>query len=248
MTGARRSSPARVTTRGRRPRGSLGQDDILTAAGAIVADGGLSSLSMSVLAERLDSGVTSIYWHLRSKEALLVALAQRATAEMYRKVPEPPAGLSWDDQLMHSFLGFRRSLHSSPVCLELYSVRPRFVSSSPNVFPLVMQSMERDATALVRAGFAPQKAVLCLRACANYTGAFVFLEHGERRMRAHERASPDERPWPPPGSIDATEFPLLAQLPRIDVLVALDDEHFERGLRLLLDGVRASFGGRPSST
>jgi AcrR family transcriptional regulator len=42
---------------------------------------------MPVLARELGSGVTSIYWYCRSKDELVVALAERVEQQLYARLP-----------------------------------------------------------------------------------------------------------------------------------------------------------------
>ncbi len=58
----------------------LTRERIIDAAEAIVESEGLAGLSMRALCEKLDVSVTSIYWHVGNKDALLDALVERTTA------------------------------------------------------------------------------------------------------------------------------------------------------------------------
>jgi AcrR family transcriptional regulator len=47
---------------------------------------------MPTLAKELGCGVTSIYWYFRSKDDLVVALAERVEKRMYARLPRSATG------------------------------------------------------------------------------------------------------------------------------------------------------------
>lgn len=68
-------------------RERLTRDRVIDAAEAIVESEGLAGLSMRVLCEKLGVSVTSIYWHVGNKDALLDALVERTTATIVERKP-----------------------------------------------------------------------------------------------------------------------------------------------------------------
>src|ERR1700712_1034278 len=87
-------------------RASLSADAILDACHEIVQRDGLEALSMPALSRELGAGVTSIYWYFRSKEELLIALAERVTAALFARLPEVTTG-PWDCVLEDYFDALR---------------------------------------------------------------------------------------------------------------------------------------------
>lgn len=65
----------------------LSRDDVIDAAVAIVESEGLAALSMRALCEKLDVAVTSIYWHVGNKEAILDALVDRMSSSIVTSMP-----------------------------------------------------------------------------------------------------------------------------------------------------------------
>src|SRR2546429_4120091 len=109
------ATPDAVTpARTRRARGSLSAETILDAAEQIVDRDGLHALSMPALARELGSGVTSIYWYFRSKDELVVALADRVEQHLYARLP-PVGDGPWDDELVAYFSAYRDLMHRTPV-------------------------------------------------------------------------------------------------------------------------------------
>ena len=65
----------------------LTRERVVDAAVAIVEVDGLAGLSMRTLCEKLGVSVTSIYWHVGNKEALLDALVERMQASIVELKP-----------------------------------------------------------------------------------------------------------------------------------------------------------------
>jgi TetR/AcrR family transcriptional regulator, tetracycline repressor protein len=65
----------------------LTRERVVDAAVAIVEADGLAGLSMRTLCEKLGVSVTSIYWHVGNREALLDALVERMQASIIELKP-----------------------------------------------------------------------------------------------------------------------------------------------------------------
>lgn len=65
----------------------LTREHVVDAAVAIVESDGLAGLSMRTLSEKLNVSVTSIYWHVGNREALLDALVERTQASIVNRKP-----------------------------------------------------------------------------------------------------------------------------------------------------------------
>jgi len=212
----------------RRPRGSLSRDEILAAASELIARRGLRELSMPGLARQLGSGVTSLYWYFRSKDELLVVLAERVTAELYARLPavqERP----WAEELIAYFSAFREAARHSPVYLELFGRSARHLLSRPSVARRVMERFEVEIAVLLRAGLAPEHAARFYELCSIYTRGFVLLEHGLATERSDAEAD------------EPVDFPILPSAPAFGRSLCPDDAQFQLGLRLLIDGARRQF-------
>src|ERR1700735_4872636 len=93
------------TSRRRRARGSLSEQEILQAAVEIVVAHGLRELSMPTLAARLGAGVSSIYTHFHNKDALLEALNRRVLHDVHQQLPPMGTG-AWVEELYAYFDAF----------------------------------------------------------------------------------------------------------------------------------------------
>ena len=237
---------ATTKPRRRRARGSLSPEEILAGAYDLVAEEGLDDLSMPVLARRLGAGVTSIYWYFRNKEELLVALSERVTEDVFAALP-PIGDGPWDDELRTYLLEYRQVLQRFPVYNELSSLRPRFVVTRPRVFPVVMRRLDEEVGVLVRAGLSVTGAAHAVAACTNFVRGYVLLEQG--LLHEPEELGDDvhERLVQTVTQLDPGAFPTLTALGDIEPVTTLDDADFERGVELLLDGIRGQVDGQPSS-
>jgi AcrR family transcriptional regulator len=213
---------AEVTgVRRRRPRGSLSREEILEAAREIVEREGLRQLSMPTLATHLKSGVTSIYWYFRNKDALVDALAQQVLSDVHQQLP-PIGDGPWDEELIGYFEAFHGLLQALPAYREVVAYGSGFIVQSA-LTRTAQRRLEAGLDLLVRAGFSPDEAAVYFGACLNYTRGFVVLQQG-----MHQR--PPDEPSP--------EHDPIAELNHVD------DDRFRLGLRLLVHGIRAELGSR----
>jgi len=89
-----RHPPQRTRRRGREP---ITREAIVEAALHLLGSDGLDELSMRRLADELDSGPASLYWHVGSKDGLLELLFDRVIGEVEMPAPEPDR---WQEQLV----------------------------------------------------------------------------------------------------------------------------------------------------
>jgi AcrR family transcriptional regulator len=222
----------------RRPRGSLSAEEILDAAWALVLEGGLDALRMPALARRLGAGVTSIYWYFRTKDELLLALAERATDEFFTKLP-PMGNGRWDEELQRHFRAFRAELNRTPVYVELFSLDPRSVLARPAIVPVVAQRLEREVGMFVALGVAPRDALRLYATAWTYTHGFVLLELGVRRELVASEANGAGLRLAS-SDLVADDFPLLTQPGVLEAAIGHQgDRDFEAGLRAILLGLAA---------
>lgn len=78
------------------PRSTLTREAIVSAALEVVGEVGLDGLSMRRVAEALDTGAASLYWHMADKEQLIHLMLDRAMDEIALPEPDPSR---WEEQL-----------------------------------------------------------------------------------------------------------------------------------------------------
>ncbi|WP_270044762.1 TetR/AcrR family transcriptional regulator [Solirubrobacter ginsenosidimutans] len=99
-------TPPRMRSR-RPPRRTLNPDAIVEAAMAVLDEGGVDSLNMRAVADRLGTGPSSLYAHFAGKDELLAAMIDRLAADL--PTPEVGAG-AWQEQLKEAIRGIRSGL------------------------------------------------------------------------------------------------------------------------------------------
>jgi len=88
-----RHPPERTRRRGRDP---ITREAIVETALRLLDRDGLDELSMRRVADELDTGPASLYWHVGSKDGLLELVFDRVIGEVEMRSPEPAR---WEEQL-----------------------------------------------------------------------------------------------------------------------------------------------------
>jgi len=88
-----RHPPERTRRRGRDP---ITREAIVETALRLLDRDGLDELSMRRVADELDTGPASLYWHVGSKDGLLELVFDRVIGEVEMPSPEPAR---WEEQL-----------------------------------------------------------------------------------------------------------------------------------------------------
>ena len=195
-------------------------DEILEVAGDIVERHGVDALTMRRLSEDLGVAVTSIYWHVGNRDAVLDGLVDRLLDRMetIRAIGDAPV-----DRMASLARQLRSTLLERQHLVGLAHERDR----SPAMFLPVQQAL---AAELARVGLHGAEAALLLRALQVHVISSVLMDRAAARNASHGTVDPDL--W-------AAEFPdreLVAALAN----PAAYDTVFEYGLQALLNTVRAS--------
>lgn len=219
MTAGQSSPP-----RGPGQRAGLAAPDILSAARALLGEGGRDGLTMRRLADRLGVAPNTIYSHFADKAALLEALVDGLMAEI--ELPDPDAG-DWRAGLAELMTGSRRLVLAHADLIPLFLAQP---GRGPNALHLG----EVTLALLERGGVRGPRAVEALRILLVYTLGFAAQE-------APRRADPD-----PAGRRAASEAAMrdAPERPRVRRMAGPlarhpDDETFATGLGWLLAGIAA---------
>ncbi len=214
----------RIPQRGpRRRRDPLTQEAIVDAAMRVLDSEGLDGLSMRRIAEELDTGAASLYWHVGSKDGLLDLIFDRVIGE--QEVPDPDPE-RWQEQLREVARTMRATIlrHRDVVRISIGRI-----PMGPNA----LRYSER-VLAVLRAGGVPdQLAVLGFHLLTSVVNGFTMDETGEGG-----EPPPDQ---PPLEEMARMARDYIADLPtdRFPNLVAVAD-HFtisdpDQRFELLLD-------------
>ena len=221
----------------------LTRDEIVDAAIAIADAEGAGALSMRRIAQVLQAGTMSLYWHVTSKEHLLELMRDMLVAEI--EVPAPSG--DWHSDLRELALSTRRMLRRHRWLME-------FAGGRPPLGPNTLLGLERSLAIIAGLGPGPEGAFDILTAVNTYVSGTVLREAREMRTQQAERElerSSDQvtlerkrRAWR--DRLAATGlFPNLIGF--LDARIDPDaletmDQRFEFGLDSLLDGMAARIG------
>ena len=216
-------------------RAPLSRPRVLRAAIALADDGGIDSLTMRRLAEKLGAEAMSLYYHVANKEAVLDGVVEVILDEIDEAVSTvdgPPADVDWKNAMRTRILTAREVLLRHPWA-------PAVIESRTTVSPAAMRYFDGLLGLFRQGGFSYDLAHHALHALGSRALGFT-----------QELFEPDD---PDPGEEDATgmleemadEFPhlvgMVAEVSHNDpdsTLGWCDDQfEFEFALDLILDGL-----------
>ena len=202
-------------------RTRLNRDDVLRAALALLNEVGIDALSTRKLAERLGVQSPTLYWHFKSKGALLDAMSAAVMQESRaRSTPGPDE--RWQDWLHADGRSFRHALLSWRDGARLHAgTRPGEGQR---------ESIEARLRLLCAAGFEPGPATLLMMSVGRFVVGWVLEEQSNQQ--------PDAPPSAKAREPDAAQYPLLAA----GWAATVDDDAdavFDRALRFLVEGAEA---------
>jgi AcrR family transcriptional regulator len=94
---------------GRRRRDPLTREAIVAAALKLLDRDGLAAFSMRRVADELDTGAASLYWHVGSKDGLLDLILEEVIGEQVADIPEPDPD-RWQEQIKEVARTMRRTI------------------------------------------------------------------------------------------------------------------------------------------
>jgi TetR/AcrR family tetracycline transcriptional repressor len=213
-------------------RQPLERDLVVRTALRLLDEVGLDGLTLRKLAAELGVQAPALYWHFANKQELLdhmaTAIADEARAAILEDGP-------WDERLVAYARGNRRALLS-------HRDGARVVAGNRPVDSM-LPTMEHALANLVEAGFTPGEAMRSLVAIGTFVGGFVTEEQAEARRNADEGWTEEQ---------DMEAFQRLLETGELPTLVAAlaetgdpnGDATFEHGLKLIIDGMRATLDHR----
>ena len=156
----------RVPQRGKaRRRDPLTQEAIVKAALHVLDTDGLEGFSMRRVAEQLDTGAASLYWHVGSKDGLLDLILEEVIAEQVDVIPDPDPE-KWRDQLKEFARTMRRTILSHRDIVEISIGR---VPMGPNALLLSERVLAIMRAGDVPDGLAVQSYLLLMSAINGFT-------------------------------------------------------------------------------
>jgi AcrR family transcriptional regulator len=224
----------RVPERGKGRRRDPLTREAIVKAGLEVLDGqGLEGFSMRRVAEKLDTGAASLYWHVGSKDGLLDLILEEVMEEQVANLPEPDPE-NWQEQLKEVARRMRRTILSHRDIVQVSIGR---IPMGPNALRL-----SEGVLAILRSGSVPDElAVQSYLLLLSVVNGFTVDEAGFDEAAA-EDAPPIEELAGQVGeylnSLPAEQFPNLADVGE-HFAMADQDARFELLLDLFIDGLAA---------
>jgi len=214
-------------------RAPVTREAIVDAALALLAEGGLDTVSFRRIAARLGVSGPTLYWHVENKRQLMDLMAEELVRRAGRGPAEPVHGQPWWEWLRaHAQHMFSALIATRDAPRVLAGNRP-----SGDSFP----EIERTLWVLVSAGLTPGQAQMTLFAI----GAYVIGSATEWQAEA-ERSSAQPLPDADDAALNELRAGVLADQPLLlaaiqDLLRRPHEATFEFGLDLLIQGLRARY-------
>lgn len=206
-------------------RPALDRAMVVQTALELLKEVGLDRLTTRRLADELGVKSPALYWHFRSKQELLDAMADafiRAAG-----MGPPHSGESWQEWLARRAQAYRTSLLA-------YPDSARIVARAQQLSPTAICALDEELEAMVNLGFDAVQALRTITALTNYVNGFILQEQSSRQATTHEPVSRD------------TLAAMLSAGHAAPLLVAFaeggspyNEASFEYGLQALIEGCAA---------
>jgi TetR/AcrR family tetracycline transcriptional repressor len=211
-------------------RPSLDRSTVIQTALELLKKVGLDGLTTRRLADELGVKSPALYWHFRSKQELLDAMAD---ALIRRAGMGPPrAGETWQEWLARRARAYRTSLLA-------YPDSARIVARAQQLSPAAIRAFNEELQAMVDLGFDAVQALRTITALTNYVNGFILQEQ-----------SPPQPTTNGPVTRDSIAE-LLSEGHAAPLLVAFteggspyNEASFEYGLQALIEGCAAALKRR----
>ena len=213
---------------------SLDRPIILGRAFAILNEMGLEGLTLRRLATRLGVQAPAIYWHFKSKQALLDEMATQVFREALQEAPVFDAAQTWAEWALSYCVGLRGTLLR-------YREGAKMFSGTYLTDATLYAPMDASLRKLTSAGFTLRQSVVNMGVLYAYVVGFVIEEQavqpalGEPDAK-YDLAHRDER-------IDKEKYPLAHAAG--SVMFADQNTRFLEGVHLIIQGMSAA---SPTST
>ena len=214
-------------------RAPVSRESVVRAALALLADGGLESVSFRRIAKALGVSGPTLYWHVENKRQLMDLMAEELVRRTGSAYAGPAHGQPWWDWL-------RADAQRMFDALIATRDAPRVLAGnrpSPDAFT----DIERVLGVLVDAGMTPGDAQQALFAI----GAYVIGSATEWQAEA-DRAMAQPLPDPSDEHLNTLRAEALGGQPLLlqamtERLARPHSSSFAFGLDLLIDGLRARY-------
>ena len=209
-------------------RSALTKDRVLNAAVKLADSGGIDSLSMRKLAQKLRVEAMSLYNHVANKDEILDGIVEKVVGE----IDVPLIGGDWRSEML-------RRANSAHLVLMQHPWATMLIVSRPNVGPVMLRYVDATIGCLVEAGFSYADADHAWNAIDSYTYGFTLQKlNFPFAPEEYADVAKEFLPQIPPG-----DFPYLYGMSKKIIAKSHDGVHdLQFGLNLVLDGLESLRG------
>jgi len=206
-------------------RVKLSRDRVIETALTLMDDQGLEAVTMRRVGRELGVEAMSLYNHVEDKEDLLDGICEHVMSGF--RFPEPSD--DWAENVRRGARAWRDLLKQHPNVMQLFAERHGAVRTAGSLLP-----MEHALRIFRSAGLSTREAVLAFQAFGGYIEGSVIMTSSKMPGHHHEVALAETF-----SRADAPQtLPNLAEaLPYFENCD--EDEQFEFGLDLLVEGLRS---------
>jgi len=209
------------------------RDDVIQTAIQLLQEVGLDGLTLRRLATELGISAPTLYWHVKDKRELLDLMSEEMVRAARQKMPPFPADLPWDEKIAE---GMRRQYGA----IIAYRDGARVVAGNRPTEAALPQ-IEQFLKMWVEAGFPPSEALAYILAFGDFITGSALEHQAEADRRRMQPADPSAELWK---KMEAYPTLYAASKARgaghaAAVKAGQRPSSFERGLRLLMAGIRA---------
>jgi TetR/AcrR family tetracycline transcriptional repressor len=147
-----------------------GQQRIIDAALELLGEDGLNNLSLRKLAGRVNMQAPALYWHFKSKEALVDYMAEAIISKSFKDLQPRQLSEDWQDWLTDKMLKLRKAMLAFPDGARVVAGAHLYPAVSlGGLFECALESMQS-------AGIDSKTSRHILMTATTYTFGFVIEE------------------------------------------------------------------------
>ena len=203
------------------------RDDVIRTAIQLLQEVGLDGLTLRRLATELGISAPTLYWHVKDKRELLDLMSGEMVRIAREKMPPFPQGLPWDEKIAE---GMRRQYEA----IITYRDGARVVAGNRPTEAALPQ-IEQFLRMWVEAGFPPNEALAYILTFGDFITGCALEHQAEIERRRLQPTDSTAELWK---KIEAYPTLHTASLSRVGTTGFKRSSNFERGLRLLMTGLR----------
>ncbi|MEO6015143.1 MAG: TetR/AcrR family transcriptional regulator C-terminal domain-containing protein [Devosia sp.] len=209
------------------------RDDVVQTAIQLLQEVGLDGLTLRRLAKELGISAPTLYWHVKDKRELLDLMSEAMVRLAREKMPPFPADLPWDETIAE---GLRRQYEA----MVAYRDGARVVAGNRPT-EASLPGIEQFLKLWVAAGFPPNEALAYTLSLGDFITGCALEHQAEMERRRIQPVDQSASLWE---KLDAYPTLQAAVATRLGRIIPAPpgrphpNSNFERGLRLMMTGLR----------